>query len=143
MVRPDGKRVVFFSHKWCARDIAFVEALARFLWGHNVISNSLVISPVVPAHSIRTTEAARIDEADCFAVLWTPEAAASAGVSREIQRARESGRLIVLLRYFDTPVPDWWNPDDAWVSIDRVVTTPCDANSRPLFPGLIDLLFGC
>jgi hypothetical protein len=141
---PDtrGRRVVFFSHKWCPRDVAVVTKIIDALTKRGVVANSLLVDPVVPSHSILGTETARIDDADCFVVLWTPEASRSVGVNREIKRARETGRDIVLLRWFDTPLPSWYDPDRAYVKIEGALALPCGPEAVPTFPGLIDRILG-
>lgn len=142
MPRSDGRRVVFFSHKWCPRDNAIVQRLIQYLARAGIDANSLLVDPVIPSRSIRATESARIDEADCFAVLWTPEAAASQGVGREVERQRDSGKPVILLRYLDTPIPGWWDPDSAYLSITSKMLTPGGPDARPIWPGLIDYAFG-
>jgi hypothetical protein len=142
MSRPDGTKVVFVSHKWCNRDNAIVLRIVSYLRSRRIVANSLLVDPVVPTHSISGTESARIGEADCFVVMWTPEAAASAGVGRETTRARESGRPVVLIRYLDTALPDWYDPDSAYIALTRRMLLPCPPSSVPIFPGLIDYAFG-
>jgi hypothetical protein len=119
-----------------------VRRIVASLGARGVIANSLLVDPVVASHSISGTEAARIDEADGFALLWTPEARQSPGVAREIEHARSNGREIVLLKWFDTQPPDWWDPDKRWVTIDRGLLMPCDSNHVPIFGGIIDRAFG-
>jgi len=142
MTDVQGRWVVFISHKWCNRDVAVTRKIIEALGKLNIVANSLIVDPVIPTHSITGTERARIDEADCFAVLWTQEAARSPGVQREIERARSSGKEVVLLRWFDTALPRWYDSDKAYIRIDSNMVLPCDANATPNFPGLIDRVFG-